>query len=155
MLTLKSQEQKTFTARFPVDLRTRKLLPKDVDMLQENNVAIKYTLQKGLKENDSLIVQPVHQDDADNEEGDGGGKEIGRRYTVWHYLRLVSITDSQVRCFSIGAVAQVSTSTCVDDGVAVVAVKHHTLRKVTLPEITDGADTWFKGEIIMPVLLLM
>lgn len=116
-------------------------------MLQENNVAIKYTLQKGLKENDSLIVQPVHQDDADNEEGDGGGKEIGRRYTVWHYLRLVSITDSQVRCFS--------TSTCVDDGVAVVAVKHHTLRKVTLPEITDGADTWFKGEIIMPVLLLM
>lgn len=45
LLTLKSQEQKTFTARFPLDLRTWKPLPKALDMLRENNLAIQYTMQ--------------------------------------------------------------------------------------------------------------
>lgn len=41
LLTLKSQEQKTFVARFPWDLRTWNLLPRDVDTLQEKGVHIK------------------------------------------------------------------------------------------------------------------
>lgn len=141
MLTLKSQEQKTFTAIFPADLRARNLLPKDVDMLQENSGAIKCTLQKGLEngnENNSLIVQPVHEDDADDEESDGYGKEIGCRYAVRHCLRLVAV--------------QVSGFTCFDDGVGVVAVKHQAPRKVTLPEITD---MWLKRELIMSFPLLV
>lgn len=90
-----------------------------------------------------LILQPVHQDDADNEEGDGDGEEIGCRDAVWHHLGLVGITDLQI---GSGAAAVVSSWTSFDGGVGVVAVKHHTLREVTLPETTDGAEMWFKRE---------
>ncbi len=96
LLTLKSQQEKTFIARFPFDLRTRKLLPKDLDMLQERNNTIKYTLQMDYKDNECTSVslaQPVHKDDAESEEGDDNGEEIGCRYAVRHYLGLVSTTD--------------------------------------------------------------
>lgn len=102
-------------------------------MLQDNNVAIKYTQQKGLKGNNSPTAQPVHKDDADHNEADGGGKQIGCRYAVWYCGKLI-ITDRRTTFF---------ITTCYDDVVSVVAVKHHTLRKVTLPETTDGADMWF------------
>lgn len=104
-----------------------------MDMLQDNNVAIKYTQQKGLKGNNSPTAQPVHKDDADHNEADGGGKEIGSRYAVWYCGKLI-ITDRWITCF---------VTACYDDVVSVVAIKHHTLRKVTLPETTDGADVWF------------
>lgn len=101
-------------------------------MLQDNNVAIKHTQQKGLKGNNLPTVQPVHKDDADDNEVDGGGKQIGCRYAVWHCGMFI-ITERQIMCF---------ITACYDDVVSVVAVKHHTLRKVTLPETTDGADVW-------------
>lgn len=101
-------------------------------MLKDNNVAIKYTQQKGLKGDNSPTAQPVHKDDADHNEADGGGKEIGSRYAVWYCGKL--ITDRWITCF---------VTACYDDVVSVVAVKHHTLRKVTLPETTDGADVYF------------
>lgn len=101
-------------------------------------MAVKHKLQKALGESNPLIVQPVHQDDADYEVGDGGGKEIGITYAVWHYLGFVSVT--------------VSSLTHFDDGVGVVAVKHQTLREKALPEITD---MWFEREVIMCVLFLV
>lgn len=94
-----------------------------------------------LKENEhhnAFAVQPVHQDDADSEEGDGDGEEIGCGYAVLHYLGLVCVTHRHIRWY--GAVGQVSSPTSFDEGVGVVAIKHHTLREVTLPERTDALN---------------
>lgn len=64
--------------------------------------------------NDCSCV-PVNQYDADNEEGDGSGEEIGSRYAVRHHLRL---TDKP---FATGA-GVVICARC-DDGIRVVAVE--------------------------------
>lgn len=85
-------------------------------------------------QNESLVL-PVHQDDADNEEGDGDGKEVGCRYAVWHCLGPDSITRSTSR---VGG--RDSSLTIFNGGVAVVAVKHHTLREVTLPGRADKEE---------------
>lgn len=85
-------------------------------------MAIKIQLQEipiG-REKKITFCQPVDQDDADNEEGDGSGEEVGCRYAVWHDLRLSSITDGQIR---IGVGTKSRSSACFDDGIGVVAVK--------------------------------
>lgn len=113
LLTLKSQEQKTLTARFPVDLRTWNLFPQEVDILQENKVAVKIPTAgdpyRRKQKTKKTFRPPVDQDDADNEEGDGSGEEVGGRYAV----RLSSATDGRIR-----------SSTGFDGGIGVVAVKH-------------------------------
>lgn len=76
-------------------------------------------------------MPPVHQDDADGKEGNGGGEEIGCRYTVEHHLSLVLAGR-----ISGAAVAQDCSHTCSDEGVGVVAVKHQALGKVALSEAT-------------------
>lgn len=107
------------------------------------NVAVKHKLQEALEESKPLIVQPVHQDDAHNEVGDGDGKEIGCTYAVRHNLGFVSVTVWTMLFSSL---------THFDDGVGVLAIKHQTLGENSLPEKTD---MWFEREVIMCVLFLV
>lgn len=57
----------------------------------------------------------MNQHNADDEEGDGRGEEVGSRYAVRHHLRLTG------EPFATGAGA-VSSARC-DDGIRVVAVE--------------------------------
>lgn len=57
--------------------------------------------------NDGSCV-PVNQYDADYEEGDGGGEEVGSRNAVRHHLRLTDRPGICARC---------------DDGIRVVAIE--------------------------------
>lgn len=91
-----------------------------MDILQENKAAIKVpTAGDPYGGGDFKFCPPVDQDDADNEEGDGSGEEVGGRYAVWHDLRLSSVTDGHIR---IGVKSR--SCACFDDGIGVVAVKH-------------------------------
>lgn len=57
----------------------------------------------------------MNQYDADNEEGDGSGEEIGSRYAVRHHLRLTAVPPA----------ARAGAGICArcDDGIGVVAVE--------------------------------
>lgn len=127
LLTLKSQEQKTFSDRFPSDLNTWKLFPKDLDMLQggkwllhTHNWWKKKKKAKYVKVN--IVYQPVHQNNADNKEGNCDGKKIGSWYAIRYH-----------RCYARS----------FNRDVWVVTIKHQAPRKVTLPKMKH----WDKFQI--------
>lgn len=96
-----------------------------MEILWETNKVTKVTVCSS----EDATFPPVHQDDADGKESNGGGEEIGCRNTVEHHLSLVLAGRT-----SGAAVAQGCSRTCSDEEVGVVAVKHQALRKVALPE---------------------
>lgn len=81
-------------------------------------------------EDKTLTVPPVHQDDADDKEGDDGGEEISCGDAEEHHLRR----------FGRSAISGAQRCSCTssDDGAVVVAIKHQALGQGALPEATDG-----------------
>lgn len=71
-------------------------------------------------ENSLSFCAPLDQYDADNEEGDGSGEEIGSRYAVRHRLRPFRVADGPTRS---GADAGPGICARLDDGIGVVAIK--------------------------------
>lgn len=88
-------------------------------MLRGNNIAMKYAATSLHGEVVKLLLQPVHQDDADNGEGDDDGEEIGRGYAVCPRLGPAAFTLR-----GSGGPAG------LEHAVGVVAVKHHTVGDV-------------------------
>lgn len=121
LLTLKSQEEKTFIATFSDALRMWKLLPQALESLWLNNKVMVCKKKTRLWP----IFPPVHQNDADGKEGGGDSEKIGCRYTVEHHLALAG---------RISGTAVGQGCTFSDKEVGVVAIKHQALGKGALPE---------------------
>lgn len=77
-----------FYCQISIRLEDMKTSPKRLGHAAVEQYSHKMHSACGLKEdeciNDSLIVQPIHKDDAGSEEGSGDCEEVGCWYAVFH-----------------------------------------------------------------------